>query len=204
VNVDLGTWVTSPNDFRFIPGVPEALGRLRRRSRAKLAIVTNQSCIGRGMITTDTLGEIHRKMTVGVEANGGRIDSIHVAPDNPEQASERRKPGPGMLLEAMSEHAVARKDKVVMIGDTASDMLAASNAGVSERILLCTGHGAERGETIDALGIELPVWIEEADERLGIKGEMAPLWICRDLPSAIDELILSDDDESLSKSKKVK
>eukprot|EP00466_Bigelowiella_natans_P003831 jgi/Bigna1/36528/e_gw1.14.211.1 len=124
INVDRGTWVLSAEEFEFVPDVPRTIAQLHRQKK-KIAVVTNQSCLGRGMITEDTLETIHAKMQEAIEREGGKINSIHVAPDTPSEASHRRKPGPGMLIEAMQLHQIA-PENTVMVGDTINDMLAAT------------------------------------------------------------------------------
>jgi D-glycero-D-manno-heptose 1,7-bisphosphate phosphatase len=61
INEDLGTWVQSPEDFVLIPGVGMAIAALNKAGHS-VAIVTNQSCVGRGLISMETLEVMHKKM----------------------------------------------------------------------------------------------------------------------------------------------
>ena len=56
--------------------------------------------------------------------------------------SERRKPAPGMLLEALQLFGAAAAD-AVMVGDSVTDLQAAARAGVTRKVLVSTGHGAK-------------------------------------------------------------
>mmetsp|Transcript_14549 Transcript_14549/g.28663 ORF Transcript_14549/g.28663 Transcript_14549/m.28663 type:complete len:249 (-) Transcript_14549:165-911(-) len=192
INKDRGTWVLDAKDFHFIPGVPDSIAKLRNSDssgKRRIAIVTNQSCIGRKLLTEDSLASMHMMMKRKIQQHGGDIDSIHVAPDTPENASDRRKPGPGMLVEAMSLHQV-EPHNTAMVGDTINDILAAKRAGVPTRILVCTGHGEKRGLELEAKGIQLPLMVRGAGDKdtFGIPVEALPCWICRDLNAAVDLL----------------
>ena len=89
---------------------------------------------------------------------GARLDHILVAPDAPWAATPRRKPGNGMLREAMSHFQVAPA-QAVFIGDSLSDLQAAASAGC-HRMLVRTGHGRDT----QAAGLPrdvLPVGVHE-------------------------------------------
>jgi D-glycero-D-manno-heptose 1,7-bisphosphate phosphatase len=76
-----------------------------------------------------------------IEKAGGRIDRIYVAPEAPEAATERRKPGAGMLLEALRDFNAAPA-KTFFVGDMLRDIQAAHKAGCPF-ILVQSGKGAE-------------------------------------------------------------
>jgi D-glycero-D-manno-heptose 1,7-bisphosphate phosphatase len=61
VNKDLGTWVQSEKDFELLPGAGEAIAMLNKAGH-KVVVVSNQSCVGRGLITADQVDSIHDKM----------------------------------------------------------------------------------------------------------------------------------------------
>ena len=101
-------YLADPALVRLLPGAAEALKRLRRAGFA-LVLVTNQSAIGRGMLTRDRLQEIHGELFRQLAASGATIDRIYYCPDAPvgddRTVVEKsdRKPGPGMLLRAASD-----------------------------------------------------------------------------------------------------
>lgn len=140
INVDREDSVKSISEFIFMPGIAESIARLNKSGK-KVAVITNQSCVGRGIITERQLMEIHAHMTGRLKEQGAHIDAIYFAPDHPDRATPRRKPGGQMLIEAFSDFGVAAADSI-MVGDALRDLQAAKNAGC-DSILLRTGRGAE-------------------------------------------------------------
>jgi len=162
INEDRDDFVKSPDELVFVPGALAAIARLKRHGHI-LVIVTNQSCIGRGIITPDTLHNIHEKLLDAIRAIGSDIDHIFVAPDAPWEATENRKPGSGMMKSAMLMFK-ERASNTVLIGDSKTDMQAAAAAGC-HRILVRTGKGAKT----------------QAD---GIPSNLLPVSIAKDLEEA--------------------
>ncbi|MEX0582123.1 MAG: HAD-IIIA family hydrolase [Sneathiella sp.] len=138
INEDRADFVKSPAELIFIPKALEAIARLNSHGH-KLALVTNQSCIGRGIINEEQLEAIHGKLRDTLAKVAGRLDDILVAPDAPWAATDRRKPGPGMLIEAMRKFN-KRPAETVFIGDSGRDIEAAKSANC-HRILVRTGKG---------------------------------------------------------------
>lgn len=124
-----------PKDVRAIPGAAEELARARTLGWAAV-IVTNQSGIGRGYFTEEQFLAVQAEL---LRQLGGAIDASYMAPDHPDSPSHRRKPGPGMLLEAAAEHGLDLS-RSWMIGDKALDIECGKNAGV-RTILVETGYG---------------------------------------------------------------
>jgi D-glycero-D-manno-heptose 1,7-bisphosphate phosphatase len=127
LNEDRDDYVKSPAEVVMIPGAGAAVARLNALGH-KVAVCTNQAAVGRGVISAEMLERINQTIRERLARDGGRIDALLFCTDPPWAASDRRKPGPGMLREA------------VMIGDTVTDMQAAKAAGV-RRILVRTGKG---------------------------------------------------------------
>ena len=129
--------------IQLLPGVAEALRRFRRAGFA-LVLVTNQSAIGRGMLTVEGLDEIHFEMNRQLAAFGATIDAIYYCPDVPAGddrtvvENSDRKPGPGMLLRAAADLELDLRASW-MVGDLISDVLAGQNAGCRS-ILLESGQ----------------------------------------------------------------
>jgi D-glycero-D-manno-heptose 1,7-bisphosphate phosphatase len=123
--VDPG-YPSKPEQVQPLDGVKEGLVSLRSAG-FKLVIVTNQSGIGRGLLTeTDFLAVQSRlEMLIGKDL----ITATYFCPDHPEKPSDRRKPCPGMLLDAAQDLDVALGESF-MIGDKQSDIEAGLNAGV--------------------------------------------------------------------------
>jgi D,D-heptose 1,7-bisphosphate phosphatase len=137
-------YLNDPSAVRLLPGVPEALSRLRDAGYA-LVVVTNQSAIARGMLTVETLDAIHDVMNRQLAAHDVALDGIYYCPEAPSRDGDRtaldhpdRKPGPGMLHRAARELGLDLS-RSWMIGDMISDALAGTNAGCRGALLVRTG-----------------------------------------------------------------
>jgi D-glycero-D-manno-heptose 1,7-bisphosphate phosphatase len=139
LNRDRPDSVKSPAELELLDGAAAAVARLNRAG-VKVALVTNQSVVGRGIIPSQMLDLIHRHLAERLARHGARLDALFVCTDPPGPPSPRRKPAPGMLREAMQRFRVA-PDEAVMIGDDLRDLQAAAAAGCA-RILVRSGKGA--------------------------------------------------------------
>src|SRR5690606_9599347 len=105
----------------------------------QVVIATNQSGVGRGLITPDALEAIHRLLLTQVAAAGGRIDGIFVCPHHPDDGCDCRKPRPGLFRQI--EQSLGRSlAGVAAIGDSLRDLEAARAIG-ARPILVRTGNG---------------------------------------------------------------
>mgnify|MGYP003627866243 FL=1 len=139
LNVDLPASVTRFADFDLIPGAVAATARLSHAGY-KIAIATNQACVGRGELAPAVLRQIHDHLRQEVSREGGRIDAIYVCPEAAGEANDRRKPGPGMLREALADFSAVAGD-VWFVGDSLGDLRAAKAIGCRPA-LVRTGKGA--------------------------------------------------------------
>lgn len=140
LNRDRHDSVTTPENLEILPGAPEALA-LFARAGWHVAIVTNQSIVGRGIISEAMLERIHLLLRTRLTALGGTIDHIFTCTDAPDAATWRRKPKPGMLQEALALFGVEAA-RTPMVGDALTDLEAAAAAGCP-RYLVRTGKGAQ-------------------------------------------------------------
>ena len=153
LNPDPG-YISSLNDFIFFDFTLPALKQLAEAGN-RFCIITNQSGISRGLIQQDSLQEIHDFITLEFEKNNIPLLGIYVCSDHPEQATERRKPGPGMFLEAELDHDLNLME-CIMIGDSVADMEAGEMLGM-DTMLVLSGRGSE---TMDFLPeYEMPTFI---------------------------------------------
>lgn len=125
----LGDYVRRPEDFHFLPGVPEALAALRKRFR-RVVIVTNQQGIGKGLMSESDLAAVHRKMVQELEGHGVHLDGIYHCPGLAAEGPLCRKPLPGMALMALRDHPEIDFMQAVMVGDTESDMRFGARLGM--------------------------------------------------------------------------
>lgn len=112
-----------PAVVRPIGPAREVLDRLRDEG-IPVGIVTNQSGIGRGMVTHEQVDAVHAR----VQELLGAFDTVHVCPHEPEDGCTCRKPAAGMIRDAAARLGVEPGDCVV-IGDIGSDVEAAGAAG---------------------------------------------------------------------------
>jgi D-glycero-D-manno-heptose 1,7-bisphosphate phosphatase len=119
--------VKSWEEFEFLPGVLETLRDLHSAG-VRVIVVTNQSVVGRGLITEETLLYIHSRFTASVAEAGGRIEHVYACIHRPEAGCDCRKPNPGLLTLASRDRGVPLQTSV-MVGDADSDVEAARRAG---------------------------------------------------------------------------
>jgi histidinol-phosphate phosphatase family protein len=106
-----------------VAGARRALDRLRA-SGVLLAVVTNQSAIGRGLLSAEDVAAVNER----VEQLLGPLGPWLVCPHDPDAGCACRKPRPGLVLQAASRLCVA-PDRCAVVGDIASDVQAAAAAG---------------------------------------------------------------------------
>ncbi len=135
-------YCSDPAKVALLPGVVEGLHRLRDRG-FRLVIVTNQSGIGRGFFPLEDYEKVHAELLRQI--GPWVIDATYYCPDDPEEATECRKPSPGMLRTAAAEHGLDL-GRSYMIGDHASDMECARRGGLAGAVLVLTGHGIEQAD----------------------------------------------------------
>lgn len=128
-----------PALVRVFPGVPEALRRLKA-ARFAIFVITNQSGIGRGLITEDQYRAVHAEFLR--QAGAGSIDATYYCADAPGIPSARRKPAPAMVLEAAADFGIDLA-KSYFIGDKAADIECGKRAG-TRTVLVLTGYGARQ------------------------------------------------------------
>ena len=142
-------YLSDPAQVRILPGVPEALRRLRFAGYRSI-VVSNQSAVGRGLIDQAQLDAINAAMCEALAHDGAVIDAIYTCPVVPESDDRTiiehpdRKPGPGMLERAAADHHLSLS-RSWMIGDMISDVLAGHHAGCRGSILVETGKADSSG-----------------------------------------------------------
>ncbi|MFF5533817.1 D-glycero-alpha-D-manno-heptose-1,7-bisphosphate 7-phosphatase [Streptomyces cinerochromogenes] len=112
-----------PDRVRLLPGAAAAVALARAHGLAT-GVVSNQSGIGRGLLTTD---QVHRVNERADELLGG-LDAWLFCPHAPDTGCACRKPRPGLVRMAAARLGVPPAECLV-IGDIAADVLAARAAG---------------------------------------------------------------------------
>ena len=142
------------SDFEFIDGVFDACLYFQKLSY-KIIIISNQSGIARGYYNENDYQKLTKWMLGQFNDNGINILDIFYCPHSPESLCECRKPKPGMLIEAEYKYNISMKDSW-MIGDKETDIKAANLAGITNTILVRSGHLVDKSNskskfTIDSI-----------------------------------------------------
>ncbi|MFD7923406.1 D-glycero-alpha-D-manno-heptose-1,7-bisphosphate 7-phosphatase [Streptomyces sp. NPDC059740] len=112
-----------PTRVRVLPGVREALALLRHHGVAT-GVVSNQSGVGRGLLTEDDV----RRVNARIDTLLGPFDVWCYCPHHPDEGCPCRKPRPGLVLTAARTLGVAPR-RCAVVGDIGADMAAARAAG---------------------------------------------------------------------------
>ncbi len=141
-------YVNHPSRYRVYPFAAEAV-RLINDAGWHAILVTNQAGVARGYFAEDMIGIIHKLLIEDLGRGGARLDAIYYCPHHPSVgappyrfACDCRKPQPGLITRAATNHDIDLT-RSWMIGDRASDIELARNAGVRGAFVL-SGYG--RGE----------------------------------------------------------
>jgi histidinol-phosphate phosphatase family protein len=165
LNVDPG-YLADPDKLRLIDGVGEALSRLKALGY-KLAVVSNQSGVSRGLIVADQIPRINARLNELLEPFSVRIEHFEMCFLMPDDPASRRKPKPD-LIQAAARALDVDISRSFMVGDKASDVRAGRAAGCLGSALVLTGNGAHARRQLsmgeaDFIGADLTEvsrWIE--------------------------------------------
>lgn len=130
INVDTGH-LHSAEGCELIGGTVEVMRRYSDDSGWRVAVVTNQAGIAKGMYSVGDMRALNRAMAQMLRERGVEVDAWYYCPHHPDYTGECecRKPRPGMLLRAMRDFRVDSAH-CVMYGDSPKDRQAAEAAGV--------------------------------------------------------------------------
>ena len=145
INIEVH-YLNRVEQLQLIPRAGEAIARLNQAGYPVI-VITNQSAIGRGLLTETGLSEIHRELKHQLSAYNASIDAIYHCPHHERDNCTCRKPAPGMILRAANEHNIDLAGSI-MIGDNATDLEAGWNAGC-RAALVRTGSGEDALKKID-------------------------------------------------------
>ena len=133
-----GAYVRNVDELRLIPGVSAAVRRLNDAG-IPVVVISNQQGVGQGIMTRDDLDTVEQEIRKRLKDEAGAtLDRCYYCTDLSNVNSARRKPAPGMLLEAAEALGIDLA-QAVMVGDSATDIQAAKAAGVGSALLILTG-----------------------------------------------------------------
>jgi histidinol-phosphate phosphatase family protein len=133
-------YLHDPKQVRLLPNAAAGL-RALRESGLKLALVTNQSGVGRGFFGLDAVARVNNRVMALLAREGVTIDEVFVCPHAPEAGCACRKPGT-RLLEAAAQRLGTDSSKTFVIGDKACDVEMGRRAGATA-LLVRTGWGRD-------------------------------------------------------------
>lgn len=145
-------YVRSWDDVEIFPQALKTLVNISR-SPYSIVIVTNQSAVGRGLISLSTAQAINRQLVDEIKQAGGRIDGVYMCPHAPWEGCDCRKPEPGLFFQAARELSLDLM-RSVMVGDALSDIIAAREAGIPRQAMVLTGRGAAQAKLPEAISLQ--------------------------------------------------
>ena len=142
-------WLHRIGDVRLRPGIA-GLIRAANRAGAPVAVVTNQSGVGRGLYGWAEFATVQRAIAARLALGGAAWDAVFASPFPPDDDRPMRKPRPGMLLAAAEAIGLDLAASWI-VGDRATDIEAGLRAGL--RGGLFVGDGYVDGEPERAMDL---------------------------------------------------
>ncbi len=140
-----GGYLLAADDVIVLPGVAQAVRRLNDAG-LPVIVISNQQGVGKGLMTRDDLLGIERRMGEALAHEAGaHLDRCYYSTEMVSANSPRRKPGPGMLLEAAHDFGLTLAE-TVFAGDSPTDIQAGHAAGVGKTVLLLSGGTQAYGD----------------------------------------------------------
>lgn len=125
----VGEYVRTPDEFELLDDILPILQAAKHQGRL-LILISNQQGVGKGLMTPQELEAVHEHMqSLLHERVGFGIDAIYTCTSLASANDPRRKPAPGMLLDAIRNHAIDAS-RSWFIGDSLTDAQAGRAAGV--------------------------------------------------------------------------
>jgi histidinol-phosphate phosphatase family protein len=146
LNLDEG-YMSDPDRLVLLPGAAEAVAALNAAG-VKAAVITNQSGVGRGLVTREALGRVHDRLVALFARHGAHLDGIYACMHRPEDGCECRKPGTALAIRAARELGVDASHSAV-IGDKAVDIELGRRLG-GRSVLVRSGEGRKTESELSA------------------------------------------------------
>jgi len=136
-------YLDDPRLLQFLPGAAAALRQFSERGHP-IIVVTNQSGVGRGLLTLERMHEINQRFVRMVEEIGATVDRLYSCPHKPEDDCECRKPKTKLVLEGAAAVGFDPAHSVV-IGDKSSDIALGRNLQAVTMLVTNDGHAGDAG-----------------------------------------------------------
>ena len=127
INKERSDYIKSISELEIFPNVAKNI-ELLKNAGFLVVVITNQSVINRGLITHETVDQIHDSIQNYLKTNGTSVDRFFYCPHKPNENCNCRKPKPGLLHQAILELDIDPESSW-MIGDNDSDIEASTSIG---------------------------------------------------------------------------
>jgi D-glycero-D-manno-heptose 1,7-bisphosphate phosphatase len=163
INLDSDAYVKSADEWIPIANSIKAIAQLHQAGH-RVFVATNQSGIGRGYFSLETLNAMHEKMLTLVHQAGGEITDIAYCPHSPDDNCSCRKPKAGLYEQLALKHHI-KLNETIVIGDSLRDLEAAQRVGASP-ILVLTGKGQKTKQQNPSLSYPIYENLYDASQAL--------------------------------------
>ena len=141
-----GKYVLHEEELILFDDVITAISNVSKMKR--VACITNQQCIGKGLLSSSELETFHSIIVNKVLSAGGSKIYFYVCPHTVNDECGCRKPKPGLILQSMTDFKVEREE-ICFIGDRDTDRMAADAAGID---FFLTSSNLETVEILNEFG----------------------------------------------------
>jgi D-glycero-D-manno-heptose 1,7-bisphosphate phosphatase len=141
INVERG-YLSNPDDVTLLPTAGEAIHLLNQQN-LPVIVITNQSALGRGLMTLPQLEAVNGKLWQALQQYQAHFDALYYCPHNPDEdpSCGCRKPQPGLFFQAALDLGLDLAGCFI-VGDKLSD-LEAGRACDCQTALVRTGWGEQ-------------------------------------------------------------
>jgi D-glycero-D-manno-heptose 1,7-bisphosphate phosphatase len=141
------SYVLNSSEFVFIPGIPAALKQLATLS-LPMIVISNQACVGKGLLDSAGLREITLRMHQDLADLGVFMAAAYYCVHRSDDNCNCRKPKPGLLQTAAEDYNIDLRQSI-FIGDSDTDVQAGLAAGCKP-ILFGTPRSENSGVSVSA------------------------------------------------------
>jgi D-glycero-D-manno-heptose 1,7-bisphosphate phosphatase len=158
-----GNYVACWEQFRVLPGVPQAIARLNRAG-LRVIVVTNQRGIARGLYTLEDVEAIHARFAELLAQHGAHVDAFLICPHEAGECN-CRKPLTGLFDQAIARFPDVTAAESVMIGDSAADMEFGRRLGMAT--IWIAPHPGHRKTGANTAEMTADLWFASIPEAVG-------------------------------------
>ena len=158
-------YIRDPDDVELLPGAAAAIKRLNEQS-VVVIVVTNQSGIGRGLLSPDEYEAVRARIDAALAEQGARIDATYMCPHSPDAPGgcDCRKPGLAMYKQAIGNYGLD-VSRSLFVGDRWRDVAPSALLGGFAMLLDTLSTPDEEFERASRQGVGIAASLGEAVDR---------------------------------------